>query len=70
MTGTRPGSVDPFRCYLGKQIPLRNRLFVIERCEIHGRDLFFRARHPESGEEALLTVLELMGLDGEPRPAP
>jgi len=55
--------MDPFSSYIGTTVPLRNRSFVIESHEVHGRDLLFRLRDPASGDEALLSVLELLELE-------
>jgi hypothetical protein len=53
---------DPFRCYVGRRVSLEACPHVVARYEVHGRDLLFRLRQVDSGNETLVSILELLQL--------
>jgi hypothetical protein len=60
-----PWTVDlnPFQYYIGRRISRCRRAFIVVSQEVRGRELLFRLRELDTGEEALVTVLELLELE-------
>ncbi len=61
MTETRPDKANPFRWYLGKVFSLQGRSYVVEDCEVRGRDLSILLRDPVDGAIRRISPLELIG---------
>ena len=62
MKAEQTDNADPFRCYVGRRVSFEACPHVVARSEVHGRDLLFRLRQVESGNESLVSVLELLQL--------
>ena len=58
----RSGSGDPFRCYVGRMVPVEHRPHVVERYEVDERRVLFRLRPVGPGPTLRVTVLELLDL--------
>lgn len=55
--------LNPFQYYIGRRISRCRRAFMVVSQEVRGRELLFRLRDLDSGEEAFVTVLELLELE-------
>lgn len=60
MTETRPDKANPFQWYLGKAFSLQGRSYVVEDCEVRGRDLSILLRDPSDGATRHVSPLELI----------
>jgi len=63
MTGSR--HMNPFQWYLGKTVLLRGRAYVVERMDLHGRDLSFHATEEASGDSQQLSLFDLLTLEAQ-----
>lgn len=55
--------LNPFQYYIGRCVSRCRRSFMVVSQEVRGRELLFRLRELDTGEEALVTVLELLELE-------